>query len=340
VNRDLEANLPKLGVIGLGKMGLLHSGIHSALAGEPLTAVCEKDGTISRIAKKAMPHVRIYENYNQMLATEKLDAVIVTTPVQTHANIILDLIRSNAGLGIFVEKPLAANCDEAMKISKAAKDVSGVHMVGFQKRYAATFAKAKEILASGDIGQLQFFRGHIFSSDVLSGGEGWRLKKGSGGVAIDLGPHVVDMILWYFGEPSKVTGVTKSIYSAVEDFAHATLEFTDGLVGHIDMCWSIRNYRLPELYLEVHGSNGILIVNDDQVKLQLDIDGKNLPVGNHVFRRAELQPSVSFLLGDPEFTLEDEAFRSALLNKKLPDSNFFEGAKVNEIIDKILGRLH
>jgi predicted dehydrogenase len=272
------------------------------------------------------------------MSSESLDAVIITTPVQTHAKIILDLVASNGAISLFVEKPLAANHEEARKICEAVGKSSAIHMVGLQKRFAATFSKGKELLANGEIGTPQFFRGHIFSSDVFSGGGGWRLKKGSGGVAVDLGPHIVDLILWYFGDPSKVSGVSKSLYSAVEDYVHATFEFRNGLLGNIDMSWSIRNYRLPELYLEVHGSHGTLTVSDDFVKLQLDEAGTNLPAGTHMFRRPELQPSVPFLLAEPEFTLEDVAFRSALTNGKAAEPDFLAGARVNELIDIILGR--
>lgn len=328
----------KLGVIGLGKMGLLHSGIHSALAGEPIAVACEKDNMIARMARKAIPHLKIYDDYATMVSRETLDAVIITTPVQTHANIVLDIVASNSAINLFVEKPLAANHEEARRICDAVGKTNAVHMVGLQKRFAATFSKGKEFLANGEIGKPQFFRGHIFSSDVFSGGEGWRLKKGSGGVAVDLGPHIVDLILWYFGDPSKVTGLCKSLYSSVEDYVHASLEFQNGLFGNIDMSWSIRNYRLPELYLEVHGSRGTLTVSDDFVKLQLDEAGTSLPAGTNVFRKPELQPSVPFLLAEPEFTLEDAAFRSALTDRKASEPDFFAGAEVNDLIDVILGR--
>jgi predicted dehydrogenase len=330
--------LPKLGVIGLGKMGLLHSSIHSALEGELLTAACEKDGLIAKIARKAIPHLKIYNDYATMVSKESLDAVIIATPVQTHANIILDLVSSNSEINIFVEKPLAANHEEARKICEAIGNTNAVYMVGLQKRFAVTFSKGKEFLTNEEIGRPLFFSGHIFSSDVFREGEGWRLSKGSGGVAVDLGPHVADLVLWYFGQPSKVTSLCKSLYSSVEDYASATLEFQNGLFGNIEMSWSIRNYRLPELYLEVHGSNGVLTVSDDFVKLQLDDAGINLPAGVHMFRRPELQPSVPFLLAEPEFTLEDIAFRSALSNRKATEPDFLAGARVNELIDVILGR--
>jgi predicted dehydrogenase len=239
-------------------------------------------------------------------------------------------------VGIFVEKPLATNYVEAMKVCNTARTSRVIHMVGLQKRYVATFKKAKEILVNGEIGKSLFFRSYSFSSDVFGRGQGWRFKKGSGGVSLDLGSHLLDLIIWYFGEPTRVAGLQKRIYSEeVEDYAHVNIEFESGLVGYADLCWSIRNYRLPEVYVEIHGTNGVLVVNDDYIKVQMDKDGKNLGAGNHFYRKPELQPSVTFLLGDPEFTLEDEEFRTAVQSKTLTEPNFFTAAKINLLMDKI-----
>src|SRR6266849_6619742 len=100
-------------------MGLLHSAIHSTLAGEPLTVACEKDGLIARIGRKAIPYLTIYDDYTTMVSKEDLDAVVIATPVQTHTNIILDIVSSDDKIGVFVEKPLAANYEEARKICEA-----------------------------------------------------------------------------------------------------------------------------------------------------------------------------------------------------------------------------
>src|SRR5262249_40337003 len=129
-----------------------------------------------------------------------LDGVIVTTPVQTHVGILMDLLDSGKIMNYFVEEPLSASLAESTRICDAARSADCIHMVGFQKRYGSTFAKAKKIISSGDLGKLQFFSGHIYSSDISGAGEGWRLKKG-GGVVVDLGPHIIDLVIWYFGQP-------------------------------------------------------------------------------------------------------------------------------------------
>ena len=318
-------------------MGLLHAGIHSALNGEPVSVAAETDGFLSKMARKILPNARIYQDYKEMIETEHdIEGIIVTTPIHTHTTIVSEILRSKKHLGIFVEKPLSTNYDDARKICDAAKGSGVTNMVGFQKRFAATFRRAKDAVANDEIGTPQFFKSYSFMSDIFRKGQGWRFQPDSGGVTLEVGPHILDLIIWLFGEPTIVSGFRKKLYSdEVEDYVHAAMQFGSGLNGYTDISWSVRNYRLPEVFLEVNGTNGVLTVCDDYVKLQLDEDRGQTRAGTHMLRKPQLQPSVPFLLGDPEFCVEDEAFLQALNEKGSVDPDFSAAAKVNSLMDKI-----
>jgi predicted dehydrogenase len=328
--------MPNLALIGLGKMGLLHAGLFSALQDHPLTIVSEEDGLLARLARKIMPKARVYQDYNEMIAREELDAVVITTPVQTHARIIFDILETRPGLSIFVEEPLASTYADARRVCEAARDSSGIHMVGFQRRYAATFKRARELLAKGNIGTPWYFKSYYLMSDIFKREHGWRFKKETGGVMLEAGPHLLDLIIWMFGEPSNVTGVTRRFVSEeVEDFVHCSMGFPNDLAGYADISWSVRNFRVPAFHIEVEGTNGKLDVSDSFLNVQLDSEGPDLPAGTHVLSRPVIQPSVPFLLGAPEFCLEDQEFLSALKTKKQPENDFSAAAKVNLWIDRI-----
>jgi len=297
-------------------MGLLHAGIHSALNGEPVSVAAETDGFLSKMARKILPNARIYQDYKEMIETEHdIEGIIVTTPIHTHTTIVSEILRSKKHLGIFVEKPLSTNYDDARKICDAAKGSGVTNMVGFQKRFAATFRRAKDAVANDEIGTPQFFKSYSFMSDIFRKGQGWRFQPDSGGVTLEVGPHILDLIIWLFGEPTIVSGFRKKLYSdEVEDYVHAAMQFGSGLNGYTDISWSVRNYRL---------------------KLQLDEDRGQTRAGTHMLRKPQLQPSVPFLLGDPEFCVEDEAFLQALNEKGSVDPDFSAAAKVNSLMDKI-----
>ena len=326
----------KISVVGLGKMGLLHAAIVNSLPDVSVTSVCEKDLFLSVAAKAVLPKsVTVYRDVKQMVSEEQPDAVFVTTPTDTHVSIIDDLLKTRMNLSVFVEKPLAASHEQARIVCEATKGLPGVHMVGFQKRFSPVFQKAQELLKNV-LEEPIFFRAYCLSSDVLREGSAWRSKRGSGGVLLDSAPHLLDIVIWFFGEPESVIAVKKHVYShQVEDYVHAILSFQSGLQGHIDACWSVTNYRLPEFLLEIHGKNGMLTVTDDFVHFA---PGKQTD-GNaegRVYHRQSFPTSTPFLLTDPEYSLEDVAFIDAVRTQTTPEVDFVQAAKVNALIDRIL----
>ena len=316
-------------------MGILHSGIMNSIPDGQVKAICEKESFLVRGAKAFLPKtVTFYKDHLDMLANEELDAVLVTTPIHTHVPLITDVARTNRDLSIFVEKPLALTGVQAQIACDAVRNLRGIHMVGFQKRFSPVFQRAKEFITKALIGDLLFFRAYSFSSDVLRRGSSWRFRKGTGGVLLDLAPHLLDILLWFFGQPSAIESVSRRIYSnEVDDYVHAAMSFDSGMKGTMDTCWCIKNFRLPEISIEVYGKKGILTVSDDFVKLALDkeIGGSQ----SQTLYRQSFDTSVSFLLAAPEYTIEDEAFLAAVSKRTRPQLDFFEAAKVNAIIDRI-----
>lgn len=326
----------RIGIVGLGKMGVLHAGIVNALSNARVVAICEKEGMIVRAARRVLPKISFYENVSEMITRESLDAIFITSPIGTHLPIIQAILEKQDKLGLFVEKPLAATHKEALEIAKLASGLRIVNMVGLQKRFSPVFQRGKQILEEEGIGEIQFFRGYSYVSDVFRRGEGWRFKKGAGGALLDLGPHAIDILLWYFGELKPVSAIKRPFYSVeVEDYLHSILQTGSGIVGTLDICWSIRNYRLPETLVEVHGSDGSMTVTDDYVRLQTDGSGTKAGPSVQLLQKTAFNTSVEFLLADPEFTIEDQRFLQAVETKSHAQPDFRAGAKINEVIDLI-----
>jgi len=329
--------LAHVGVVGLGKMGILHAGIVNSMPDAQVVAICEKDNLLARLARGLLPKtITLYDNHLKMLDNEQLDAVFITTPISTHVPIALDLVRANKDLSLFVEKPLALSADQAKMACDAVSKSSSIHVVGFQKRFSPVFQRAKEFIDNGAIGDLMFFKAYSFSSDVLHEGGSWRLRGGTGGVLLDLAPHLVDILLWFFGEPDSISAIKRRLYSSeVDDYFHAVMSFKSGLKGHMDTCWSIRSFRLPELSIEIHGKKGTLTVTDDFVRLETDVESDLESASAQTYYKQSFDTSVSFLLAEPEYTKEDEAFLSAKSQPTSSKIDFFEAAKVNVIIDQM-----
>jgi len=119
-----------------------------------------------------------------------LDAVYITTPIPSHFSIAKIVCSKGIAHNLFVEKTLAAKYDDAKKMCALAKGSGGVNMVGYMKRFAVTFNKAKKLLDEGVLGDLVSFDAYAYSSDFVDVEEG-SVSASRGGVLGDLGSHLL-----------------------------------------------------------------------------------------------------------------------------------------------------
>lgn len=326
-----------VGVIGLGQMGILHAAVANSLPNSKTAAICDKDSRLTKIGSKIIASMKFYDDYSEMLEKEQLRAIFVCTPAQTHLPVLLDIAKKSQSIGLFVEKPLATNYSDSLKLVQTFSNSNYSTMVGFQKRFAGTFRKAKELLVKRALGELLFFKSHHYASENFGAGTNWKFEKGTGGAALEFAPHLIDMVVWLLGEPDSVESVSRSMFSAqVDDYIHAVFQYREGLLGHMDVCWSMRNFRPGEFMIEIHGKNGTLNVNEDRVIVYLDKDIPDvLPAGTHFFPKSLLTPQLPFLLGNPENVLEDQHFLECVETNRPPETNFASASIVNKIIDAI-----
>jgi predicted dehydrogenase len=146
----------RLGIIGLGNIGMLHYGYMHELEGAELTAICDIDR--SKLEKpsmnKSFDHVRIevnefgsniskYTDYKEMLASGNVDAVIIATPHYFHPEMAIAAF--DRGIHVLCEKPAAITAREARKINEAHKDSGLIYSIMFNMRTSPVFKKIKEL---------------------------------------------------------------------------------------------------------------------------------------------------------------------------------------------------
>jgi len=318
-----------VGIIGLGKMGILHMGILNALDGVKVKAIAEKDSFILSGIKRFLPEIEVYNDYIKMIEKSDIDVVYITTPTKYHVTMAKDCLER--GIPFFVEKPLGRSAKECEVLIEEAKRKGVVNMVGYNRHFIDTFQKAKELLDNGIIGEPIYVRSHMYVSQLFSKGKGWRYKKeeSGGGVLNTFATHLVDVLMWFFGDIISVFANAKSYYSKeVEDFVHSYIIFENGLEGYMDSSWSVRNYRLPEIKIEVEGEKGSLIVTEDYIKYQLD----SANVIRTIYKQ-ELYRGVEIDIGGPEYTRENVYMIEHVRRNKQTDLNIFYAYKVQTVTD-------
>ena len=331
----------RIGIIGYGKMGMLHAGIVSALDDIQLISVADNVKFLTSFLKKLKPSIMVYSDYIKMLDVEDLDAVFITTPVNLHVSIAQEC--SKRGIHFFCEKPLTNTFNSALELANSLKENNVTNMVGHMMRYQDTFRQCKKILETNCLGDLITFNASIYVGQLFKEGKGWRYDKevSGGGVLMNQGTHLIDLLYWYFGKVVKVNGYTINWYSkTVEDFVHANLKFRNGLKGWLDASWSKMHHRLVDTTISIQGEKGTLNVTDDEVKLYLETKVMGYESGWNIFLKSDLFSGVDFDIGGPQYTLQDIDFINAARAGKQVCSNVKSAVDVHHIIDSIYQSAH
>jgi predicted dehydrogenase len=321
----------KIGVVGLGKMGLLHASILSFFPEVRLSALCDKSGLMVRLASKIFSRtgIRVISDLDELVGLG-LDAVYVTTPISSHTFIVKNVYKKGIARHLFVEKTLASSYAEANELSKLAPHES-VNMVGYMKRFSVIFRKAKDLLTQETLKEMSCFKAYAYSSDFIGDSKTLRTSEARGGALRDLGCHVIDLALWFFGD-FKVESVANQTLAGngAGDSVSFRVKRSDGLEGEFDISQCKRDYRMPEVGLFIRGSNGTIEVNDDRLRLTESNSEKST-----TWYRHDLNDYVDFQLGEPEYFREDQCFIRSILEHQKPEPNFFTGSKVDSIIDQV-----
>lgn len=326
---DSEKKSLKAAVVGLGKMGLLHACILNVLPNVKLVALCDKGFMIRRISEKLFRDVRIVNALDDLDGLD-LDLVYVTTPIPSHFSIVKAIYSEGLVPNVFVEKTLAHNYEGAKELCMLAQESGGVNMVGYMKRFSVTFRKAKNLLDKEALGRVVSFSAYAYSSDFSETKNNSKISVSRGGVLGDLGSHLVDLALWYFGDfRVKLARLSSLDDMGSDDFALFYVDASDGMEGQFEVTWCKKGYRMPEFGLVVYGTKGTMKINDDEVELELK-DGKSVKWYRH-----DLDDNVGFLLGAPEFFREDDYLVKSVLKSVDAKPNFLMASRVDWVIEQV-----
>ena len=318
----------KVGVAGMGKMGLLHCGILNVLPGVELAGVCEPVQLTRRILKKVLRKVPVVEDVSEMSRLD-LDALFITTPTRTHYAVAKTVLEGDIARNLFVEKPLSSSYAESSDLCDLIGR-KGVGMVGYVRRFMVTFMKAKEFLEQGAIGQPRSFSVKMCSSDFFDIHDP-AVSIARGGVLKDIGCYPIDLIHWYFGEFNIDSASTESLTGpgAVDTVRFKVRGNGSVPSGEVFVSWCAEGYRMPEMEFSIFGSRGSLLVNDDYVRLDVDEKVSTL------YRLNLDDNNVAFMLGGPEYYREDECFVRTIEQQLIGLPSFDSAAKVEFVIEEV-----
>jgi predicted dehydrogenase len=193
-----------------------------------LAWVCDTDE--GRLAEHGQryPQARLTASFEELLADEDVEAVVIATPVPTHYELARHALE--AGKHVFVEKPPAMRCDEMEALVELAEARRLVLMPGHLLLYHPGLAKVKELVDSGALGEVACVYGNRQNLGVIRSNENalW-----------SLGVHDLSVILWLLGEePTEaVAHGMDYLQKGIEDVVFCFLRFPSGKVAHMHLSW-------------------------------------------------------------------------------------------------------
>jgi len=218
---------------------------------------------------------KFYENINEMISDETINAISVCSPNATHAQISIASLK--AGKHVLCEKPMALTLDETRAMLAAEKESGKTLMLGHNQRLIKAHMKAKELLSSGTIGKLLFFQCNF----KHSGPENWSIDRSQKtwffskaqahfGVMGDLGSHKIDLIRFLTG--AEIKSVFTNIMTLdkrnedgslidLDDNAVCQFRMDNGMPGIMHYSWT--NYGQEDNSTIVYGDAGVMKIFGD-----------------------------------------------------------------------------
>ena len=218
----------KVGVVGCGYWGPNLIRNFRSLPGCQLKTMCDLDEKRLAHMKSLYPEVHGEMDFEAMLKGNGIDAVVIATSVSSHYRMAKASLL--AGKHTMIEKPMASSSEECEELNEIAKEKGLTLMVGHTFLYSAPVRKIKEIVQSGEIGDLRYISSRrlnlgLFQKDI--------------NVAWDLAPHDLSIVLYIMNELPKSVNCwgNSHVRNGIEDVTNMSVNFENGRFATIQSSW-------------------------------------------------------------------------------------------------------
>lgn len=326
----------KMGLIGLGWISqVLHLPLLTKFSDVHLTCVCDKDKSKAKALAEKYNIPRFYTDYNQMLASEELDAVDICTSTDAHEEVSIACLESKKD--IFVEKPVARKYKEAVRISEAVKQNKRKLMVGMNHRFRPDAMMLRSFIENDELGNVFYVKAGWLKKPSTEAS--WLKQKSlsGGGVFLDMGIVMLDLALWMTGYPevSRVNATNYAHRSDVEDSSVVYITMKNGATISVEVSWSVLiEHEL--YYCNIYGENGSGKINPLKIHKEMhgsvvNVTPAKLDSSQNVLKKsyeAELRHFVGAVRGNHQvistineaeqrMKIVDAIYKSAQLGKEI-----------------------
>jgi predicted dehydrogenase len=249
-----------LGFLGTGWIGRNRMEAMLATGECKAVAICDPDAEMARQAQEVAPDAQIVGSLDALLACQP-EGVVIATPSALHADQCIQAF--GAGAAVFCQKPLGRSSAEVEAVLAAATRADRLLDVDLSYRHTAAMQAIRERVQAGELGQ-------VFAADLTfhnaygpQSGWFWEPKLSGGGCLIDLGVHLVDLVLWMFDFPEVVDTHATLLRDGrrvregeVEDYATGELELANGVHVRLACSWNLSAGCDAVIEAKLYGTDG------------------------------------------------------------------------------------
>ncbi len=351
----------RVGIIGLGWPGQRHIEGYQKHDGARIVALSDVNTAAAEQVKAQyeVTGATIFGDYHEMLAGDTVDAVSIATPNFLHVPIAIDALE--AGKHVLLEKPLSNTLEDGLRLAaKVAERPGQAFMIALNNRYRPDSIVLQRQIDAGDLGDIYYAKTGWLRGASEFNLRGWFTQKerSGGGPLIDLGVHMLDLALWFMGNPRPVS-VTGSVYSEfneqmsqrtgtdvdVEDLATAFVKLDNGGTIVLDVSWMSHIEESDLIYTQLFGKSGGAKITRSSTpgsgsdeRMSINTTGGTGPdratlVGRPEFR-SQLAAQPGFMLHE-SFRGEVADFVDSIAAGRQPGATITHGLDILRILDAI-----
>jgi predicted dehydrogenase len=254
---------------------------------------------------------------------DAVDAVIVAVPHHLHTSIALDFL--NQGIHVLVEKPMATSQGECMQMIEAAEQSGAQLAVGMMRRFYDANRFVKRCIETDFLGKVERFEAEEAVLFENFNASPFTLLPPAGGVLLDTGPHVLDLLLWWLGDFATVNYQDDAI-AGVEANCQIDILTADGIPGRVDLSRTRQLDNKIRLICE-GGSLEISTLNPSQVMIESDLFAGPISAARMLDDKAARQLA-------PYFARQLADFAAAIQNGRTPFVSGREGMRSVALIER------
>lgn len=284
-----------------------------------LQMVCDPDPSALKRAAKAFPEVRMVESYQEVLADDRIQAIVLATPAKTHATLAKDALR--AGKDVFVEKPLALTLADGRELVELAARERRILMVGHVLRYHPAIVALDGLIARGDLGKLQY----VYSNRLNIG----KFRREEN-ILWSFAPHDISTLIHLVGQVPVAVQASGGTYlqTGVPDVTMTHLEFANGVRGHIFVSWL---HPVKEQRLVLVGERKMAVF-DDLAKDKLVLYPHEVAWVDRAPVAHRGEPEVVSLTVEEPLAAECRHFLDCVEHRRTPRTDGQEALRVLEVL--------